>query len=402
MMSIERLVRKEIRGPWRVRATRLGFKPPHDMISLAAGDPNFLLPKYVANAVNNAIIDGYTHYCFGGDPELKVAISKYYSKYGYEADPDKQVVITSGGSGSLYQAYGALLNPGDEVIALDPAFGGGSRPPSYFGAKTVFAPMKKLAEGGFRFDEEALKKAITGKTKAMYIENPGNPSGIVYTKDEVKSIADLAIDHDFVVVADEIYTEFIWRGGDHCPIITLPGMEDRTIVVMALTKMFAWAGMRTGWIISGPELASYVARAPGSRVSWPIQKGAIAALTSPWAFVEGMVKEYEERIDYCVKRLNEMPGVSGYKPEGAFYLFPDISGTGLSSEEFVKRFMEEEKVRIVPGSGFGPSMGKGRVRMSMVTPLSTQKMPSWLKVGPNTSLEAAMDRMERFTRKLAK
>jgi aspartate/methionine/tyrosine aminotransferase len=400
-MSIERLVRKEIRGPWRVRATRLRVEVPTDMISLAAGDPPFLLPKYIADAVNDAILKGYTHYCFGGDPEFKVAISKYYSKYGYEADPDKQVIITSGGSGSLYQAYGALLNPGDEVIAFDPAFGGGSRPPSYFGAKTVFAPMMKMAEGGFRFDEEALKDAITEKTKALYFENPGNPSGIVYKKGELKAIADLAKDHDFVVVADEIYTEFIWGGRDHFPIITLPDMEDRTIVVMALTKMFAWAGMRTGWIISGPELAPYVSRAPGSAVSWPIQKGAIAALMGTWDYVEGMVKEYEERIDYCVERLNEMPGVSCVKPEGAFYLFPDISGTGLSSDDFAKRFMEEERVRIVSGSGYGPAMGKGHVRMSMVTPLSTQKMPSWLKVESNTSLEAAMDRLESFTKRLA-
>jgi aspartate/methionine/tyrosine aminotransferase len=400
-MSIERLVRKEIRGPWRVRATRLRFEAPADMISLAAGDPPFLLPKYVADAVNDAILKGYTHYCFGGDRELKLAISKYYSKYGYDADPNKQVLLTNGGSGSLYKAYGSILNPGDEVIALDPAFGGGSRPPSYFGAKTVFAPMKKLAEGRFRFDEEALKDAITEKTKAMYFENPGNPSGIVYKKGELKAIADLAKDHDFVVVADEIYTEFIWGGREHFPIITLPGMEDRTIVVMALTKMFAWAGMRTGWLISGPDLAQYVSRSPDSSVSWPIQKGAIAALTGSWDYVEGMAKEYEERIDYCVERLNEMPGVSCVKPEGAFYLFPDISGTGLSSDDFAKRFMEEERVRIVSGSGYGPSMGKGHVRMSMVTPLSTQKMPSWLKVEPNTSLEAAMDRLESFTKRLA-
>jgi len=219
-------------------------------------------------------------------------------------------------------------------------------------------------------------------------------------EDELKAIADLANDHDFVVVTDEIYTEFIWGGREHTPIISLPGMEDRTIVIMALTKMLAWAGMRTGWIISGPELTSYIARGPGSSVSWPIQKGAIAALTGPWDFVEGMAKEYEERINYCVQRLNEMPGVSCVKPEGAIYLFPDISGTGLGSDEFAQKLMQEEKVRIVTGLGYGPAMGKGHVRMSMVTPLSTQTMPSWLKVGPNTSLESAMDRMERFTKKL--
>jgi aspartate/methionine/tyrosine aminotransferase len=179
-------------------------------------------------------------------------------------------------------------------------------------------------------------------------------------------------------------------------------MEDRTMVAMALTKMFSWAGMRTGWIISGPELSPYISRAPGSSVSWPIQKGAIAALTGDMKFVADMRKEYEERIDYCLKRFDEMPGISCVKPEGAFYLFPDITGTTLSSDEFTSKLLEEEMVRIVSGAGYGEGNGEGNVRLSMIRPLKDQKMGSWFEVNENNSLEVAMDRMERFVKKYTK
>jgi aspartate/methionine/tyrosine aminotransferase len=401
-MSVEKLIRKELLGPRRGSSTRASVSAAEGMISLAAGDPNFLLPKYIAETLKKAVQEGCTHYCFGGDPELKVAVSEYYKKYGYEADPNTQVIITAGGSQSIFQSYASILNSGDEVIALDPAYGGGTRSPGYFGAKTVFAPLKVEEDLSFSLDPEEVKKVITGKTKGLYIDNPGNPSGLVYSKKELKAIADLAIDHDFAVLVDETYTEYIWSDKKHVPLITMPGMENRTLVAMALTKMFAWAGMRTGWVIAGPELAPYVAMAPGSGASWPIQRAAIVALTQGEEFVKGMVREYEERLDYGVKRLNEMPEVRCVKPEGAFYLFPDISGTGLSSNEFTSKLFEEENVRIVSGAGYGPKVGEGRVRLSMIRPLSTQKMPSWFKATTDTTFEAAMDRMERFTKRLAK
>jgi aspartate/methionine/tyrosine aminotransferase len=401
-MSIERLVRNELKGPSQRSSTRMRMALSSDMISLGAGDPNFILPKYISETIEKAILDGYTHYCFGGDPELKLAISNYYKRYGYEADSTSQVSITAGGSQSIFTAYATVLNNGDEVIAFDPAYGGGSRAPRYFGVKTIFTPMTKSEGGSFRFNEEALKEVISEKTKVLYLENPGNPSGIVYSEEELKTIADLAIDHDFLVLSDETYSEFIWVEKKHTPLIAFPGMENRTLVAMALTKMFAWAGMRTGWIISGPEMSSYVSKAPGSSISWPIQKGAIAALNGPRDFIEGMKNEYEERIDYCVKRLNGMHRIKCAKPEGAFYLFPDITGTGLKSDEFTRKLLEEEKIRVVSGSSYGVGNGEGNIRLSMVCPLIDQKMKSWLKVNTETCLEAAMDRMERFCEKYTK
>lgn len=397
-MSIERLVRKQLHGPARRSATRMSVKASDDSISLAAGDPSFLLPKYIADTVNQAILDGYTHYMFGGDPELKVEVAKYYSKYGYKVEPS-QVALTNGGSGSIFQAYATILNEGDEVVAFDPAYSGGTMTPAYFGAKTVYANLMKDETGFYDFDEEALKNAITAKTKALYVENPGNPSGKVYGEKECKVMADLCNDNDLIFVSDETYTEYIWTGRDHFPIITLPGMENRTLIAMALTKMFSWAGMRTGWIISGPELAPYVGRAPDSGLSWPIQKGAIKALRDGYQFVLDMRKEYEERIDYGVKRLNEMPGLKCPKPEGAFYLFPCIEDTGMKSAEFCQKLNEEEHVRLIPGAGYGKANGEGNVRLSMIRPLRTQTMSSWFEHQPGLMLEDAMDRIENFVKR---
>jgi aspartate/methionine/tyrosine aminotransferase len=394
-MHVEKLVRKQLLGPARRSATRVSGPPDPKMISLAAGDPNFLLPDYIAKAVDEAIRKGQTHYCFGGDPELKQEIAKYYSKYGYKTDAS-QVSITAGGSESILKSYAAILNEGDEVIAFDPAYSGGTMVPPYFGARTVFAPLMKREDGFFDFDEESLKKAISPKTKALYIENPGNPSGKVYGEKECKIIADLAKDHDFVVVSDETYTEFIWTGAEHFPIIKLPEMENRTIVSMAMTKMFAWAGMRTGWVITGPELNEYVGRAPGAGASWPIQRGCLVGLRDGYQFVLDMRQEYKERILYAVKRFNEMPGVKCPHPEGAFYPFPDITGTGMTDAEFVNGLTQEAKVRAVAGSSYGAGHGAGNVRFSMIRPLSTTKMPSWFEHKKGMMLEDAMDRIEKF------
>jgi len=399
-MSIEKLVRNELKGQFRASATRQRVADAPGTISLAAGDPNFLLPEYIAKTVYDAIREGKTHYCFGGEPTLRGALVEYYSKYGYKAEPS-QIAITAGGSQSLFQAYATILNAGDEGITFDPAYGGGRGPHRFFGVNTVYAAMK-IVDGRFRPDLEALKEAITPKTKSLYIDNPGNPSGAVFTKKELKGIADLAVDHDFVVVSDETYSEFCWDGTKHEALITYPGMENRTLVCMAFTKMYSWAGMRTGWIVSGPEMAPYVGRAPGSAISWPIQLGAAKAITDGYEYVKAIRKEYEERLDYGVKRLNEMPGVSCVKPEGAFYLFPDITGTSLNSNDFVQKLAQEEAVRTVSGSNYGPGAAEGYVRLSMIRPLSTQKMGSWFEMTPDTTFEAAMDRIERFVKKYQK
>ena len=211
--------------------------------------------------------------------------------------------------------------------------------------------MKKDEEGYFRPDIEALEAHISDKTKILILCNPDNPTGCVFKEDELKAIAELAVKHDFLILSDEIYNEFIWGNRRHYPIILVPGMMERTLVAMSFSKMFAWTGCRLGFIISGSEFIEILSRVPMGICSVPVpfQKAGVVALKEGWEFNRMMREKYWERIKYCVERLNEIPGISCVTPEATFYLFPDISGTGMSSEEFSKRLLEEEKVRIVQG-----------------------------------------------------
>jgi len=386
-VNVPKLVKREL-AEVQVSATRMRVEVQPGTINLGAGDPDFDQPKWVADAVYKAILEGYTHYSMGGEPDLKQAIADYYSKWGYKApDPQTQVIITSGGSNAIFQAFAGILNPGDEVILYDPTYGGYSGPIGYFGGKVVRSPMYKTADGYFRPSIETLKTKITPKTKALLICSPDNPTGLVFTEEEIKAMSDLAKDKDFIIIADEIYMEFIWGGRKFYSPMALPGMENRTIVLCSFSKMFAWTGCRAGFILAGPGLAPYIGRVPLGINSMPVpfQKAAVLTLKQGGEFTKMMRDQYEERVAYCVKRLNEMPKVKCVFPESTFYVFPDISATGLKDTEFAMRVGQEERVRFGGGSGYGP-MGAGHVRIALVEPMKT--------------LVDAMDRVERFVKKL--
>jgi len=386
-MSVERFARKELLNLGGKAASRVVPRGIPGLINLGAGDPDFNQPEFIADAVRKAMMEGHTHYVFGGDPEFKRAIADYYGKYGVEVDGDKQVLVTSGGSQAIFQAFAAILNPGDEIIILNPAYQGYNKPTAYLGAKMARANMTKDENGLFRPDIGNIERAVTDRTKALLICNPDNPVGCVYTRKKLEAIAELAVERDFVVLSDEIYTEFIWGGKRHIPIIDMPGMLERTMVLMSFSKMFAWTGCRAGYIIAGPEMTELIGRVPVGICSVPVafQKAGIEALKRGWAFNEEMRNAYEKRIDYGVKRMNEIPGVRCPRPEGAFYLFPDISEFGVPALRFVKGIFKEEKLRIVPGTQYG-SNGEGHVRLALVRPIK--------------DLEEALDRFERYTKKL--
>ncbi len=385
-MSVERFARKELLNIKGRAASRVTLRGIPGLINLGAGDPDFNQPAFIADAVHKAMMEGHTHYVFGGDPDFKRAIADYYRKYGVEVDGEKQVVLTSGGSQAIFQAFAAILNPGDELIVLNPAYQGYNGPTTYFGAKMVRANMTKDENGLFRPDIGNIEAAVTDRTKALIICNPDNPAGCVYTRKELEAIAELAVEKDFIVLADEIYTEFIWGGRKHETIIDMPGMLERTMVLMSFSKTFAWTGCRAGYIIAGPELAALVGRVPMGICSVPVafQRAGIEALKRGWDFVKEMRSHYEKRIEYCVKRMNEIPGVRCPRPEGTFYIFPDISELGVPSAKFVEGFFKEEKVRIVPGTQYG-SNGEGHIRLALVRPLK--------------DLEEVMNRFERYAKK---
>jgi aminotransferase len=330
---------------------------------------------------------GETHYSFTGEPDFKEAIAKYYKKYGVDIDPKTQVLITSGGSQAIFQAFAAILDPGDEIVVFDPAYTGYNTPIAYFGAKMIRAKQVKDKKGIFRPDFANLEAVITPKTKAVLFCTPDNPTGTVWSKDELKKLAEICVKHDIIAISDEIYTEFIWGGKKHETIIDLPGMWERTMVLMSFSKTFAWTGCRAGYIIAGPELMKVLAAVPVGICSVPVpfQKAAIKALEKGWDFVAEMRTEYEKRIDYMTDRLNKIPGIKCAKPEGAFYLFPDISSYGMPSMKFAMEFFQKEKVRAAPGSGYG-EMGEGHIRFALVRPIS--------------DLKEVCDRLERFVKNL--
>jgi aminotransferase len=370
-MGVERFAKKEVADLMKARGslTRAAVGPMEGLINLGAGDPDFNQPEFINKAVYEAMKTGHTHYSFGGEPDFKEAIAEYYKKYGVTVDPKTQVLITSGGSQAIFQAFGAILNPGDEILIMDPAYQGYNAPAAYFGAEMTRANQTKDKNGIFRPNFGNIENAITPKTKALLFCNPDNPVGTVWTQRELEKLAEIAEKKDIVVLADEIYTEFVWSG-KHRTIIDLPGMWERTMVLMSFSKTFAWTGCRAGYIIAGPELIKAINAVPVGICSVPVpfQKAAVAALDKGWDFVAKMRGEYKKRIDFMVKRLNEIEGVSCPMPEGAFYLFPDVSSFGVPSMKLTMDFFQQKKVRTAPGTQYGEN-GEGHIRFALVKPV---------------------------------
>lgn len=386
-MDVMKFAKKEIAAMQKGLTTRVRVPPTPGMINLGAGDPDFDQPEFINKAVYEAMKAGHTHYTFGGDPEFKAAIGEYYQKYGVTVDPKTQILIESGGSQAIFRAFASILDPGDEIVLQDPAYQGYSRPAAYFGASIKNANMTKDDNGIFRPDMENIRDAISDKTKALIICNPDNPCGAVYTQKELEEIAEIAVEKDIIVIADEIYTEYVWGGREHRPIINLPGMLDRTMVLMSFSKTFAWTGCRAGYIIAGPELMKVINGVPIGITSMPVpfQKAGIVALKEGWGFVEEMRVEFKKRVDYFVPRLNEIEGITCPMPEGAFYTFADISELNVPSRDFAREFFHHEKVRCAPGVQYGPN-SEGHIRFALVRPVE--------------DLEEVAVRLERFTKNL--
>jgi len=368
-MSIENLVKSEIKSMGGGSVTRQMPSLPPNTISLLAGDPDFNQPEFINKAVYDAMKEGHTHYQFSGDPDFRKAIAKYYGKYEVNIDPNTQIQITSGGSQAIFEAFGTILNSGDELIIQDPAYTGYAQPAKYFGAKIVRAKQTKK-DGLFRPNFENIENAITNKTKAIMCCSPDNPTGTVWTKKELEELAEIAVKNNLIVLSDEIYTEYIWGDKKHETIIDLPDMLNRTMVLMSFSKTFAWTGCRAGYIISGPELMKYIKSVPIGicGVPLPFQKAAVVALENGWNFVEEMRTEYQKRIEFMVPRLNEIGGVNCPYPEGAFYLFPEVQGLKKSGVQLIMDMMMKQQLMLASGEGYGEN-GKGHLRISLVKPV---------------------------------
>jgi aspartate aminotransferase len=335
------------------------------VIHLEIGEPDFDTPDNIREAAKRAIDEGFTHYApFAGIPDLRAAIAEDAAKRkGFPVDPS-QVFVTVGGKGVMVYAILGLIDPGDEVIVPDPGYPIYESLTRFCGATAVPIPIRQEHE--FRLDVDELASLITERTKMLVINSPANPTGGVLTRDDIERIAELAIRHDLIVLADEIYGRILYGGAEHVSIASLPGMAERTIVLDGFSKTYAMTGWRLGYAIVPPELVQPYGTLIINTVSGATtfaQKGAVEALCGPQDAVDAMVVEFEARRDLIVDGLNAIPGISCLRPHGAFYVFPDISASGLTGAQFADRLLPEHGVCVLAGTAFG-GVGTGHIRIS--------------------------------------
>ncbi|HSL77165.1 MAG TPA: pyridoxal phosphate-dependent aminotransferase [Candidatus Limnocylindrales bacterium] len=346
----------------RARALEAQGRP---MIHLQIGEPDFDTPAHVREAAKQALDEGATHYApFPGIPELRTAIAEDVTRRkGFDADPS-QVFVTVGGKGVMLYAILGLIDPGDEVIVPDPGYPIYESLTRFVGATPVPIPIRMEHE--FRLDVEELASLITPRTRLLIINSPANPTGGVLTRSDLERVAELAQEHDLWVMTDEIYGRILYDGAEHISIASLAGMADRTIVLDGFSKTFAMTGWRLGYAVVPESLKEVYGELVINTISCAptfAQVGAVAALTGPQDDVDAMVVEFKARRDLVVQGLNEINGIRCATPLGAFYAFPDISGTGLSGAEFAERLLTEADVCVLAGTAFG-GIGGEHIRIS--------------------------------------
>jgi aspartate/methionine/tyrosine aminotransferase len=336
-----------------------------DIIHLQIGEPDFDTPANVREAAKRALDDGATHYApYPGIPPLREAIAEdAAARKGFPVDPS-QVFVTVGGKGVMLYAILGLVDPGDEVLVPDPGYPIYESLTRFVGGTPVAVPIRQ--ELDFRIDLDELRSLVTPRTRMLVINSPANPTGGVLTRSDLESIAELAIRHDLVVLADEIYGRILYDGEEHVSIASLPGMAERTIVLDGFSKTFAMTGWRLGYAIVPPSLIPMYGQLVINTISCAptfAQIGAVEAIRGPQEPMAEMVAEFRARRDLVVAGLNEIPGIECLTPRGAFYAFPRVSGTGLSGKELADRLLAESGVCVLAGTAFG-GIGSDHVRIS--------------------------------------
>ena len=357
-----------------------------DVCSLSTGEPDFDTPEHIKAAAKQALDAGKTKYGpVAGEPQLKAAIArKLRSDNNLNYQPEN-ILVTNGGKHSLYNLMMAAIDPGDEVIIPAPYW-------------LSYPEMVKLASGkpvivrtdastGYKITPEQLSGAITPKTKLFVLNSPSNPTGMVYTRAEIKALAEVIVDRDILVVADEIYEKIIYDGAQHVSIGSL-GKEifDRTLISSGFAKAYSMTGWRVGYLAGPIELIKATSTIQGhstSNVCTFAQYGAISALESSQESVEKMRLAFAQRRQVIFELLDAVPGISCIKPDGAFYMFVNISKTGMNSLEFCDAFLEQQQVAVIPGIAFGAD---DHIRLSYATDLGT--------------IKKAVERLDKFVRSI--
>ncbi|MFL5726588.1 MAG: pyridoxal phosphate-dependent aminotransferase [Chloroflexota bacterium] len=335
------------------------------IVYLQIGEPDFDTPSHVREAAKRALDAGATHYApFPGIPALRTAIAEdATARKGFDVTPDR-VFVTVGGKGVMLYAILGLIDGGDEAIVPDPGYPIYESLVRFVGGTPIPIPIRM--ENDFRLDVDELASLVTPRTRMIVINSPANPTGGVLTRGDLERIAELAQRHDLVVLADEIYGRILYDGTEHVSIASLPGMAERTIVLDGFSKTFAMTGWRLGYAIVPPSLVGMYGQLVINTISCAptfAQLGAVEALRGPQDDVDAMVVEFRARRDLIVDGLNAIAGIRCLRPSGAFYAFPDISGTGLTGAELADRLLQEAGVCVLAGTAFG-GVGGSHVRIS--------------------------------------
>ena len=341
-------------------------------ISLGVGEPDFDTPWHITEEGIYSLEQGRTFYTSNqGMPELREEISKWNKrKYNLDYSPE-EIIVTCGGSEAIDIALRATINPGDEVIILEPNYV--CYEPDILLAGGVPVKIQLKNENEFRLTPEELESVITPKTKILLMNYPNNPTGAIMTKEDLEKIASVIIKHDLLVISDEIYSELTYVG-KHFSIGSLPNMRDRTITINGFSKTFAMTGWRLGYVMGPKAIVDQVKKIHQYVVmSAPTisQYAGLEALRNGYEDIEKMKKEYDKRRKYLLKEFTRL-GLPCFEPRGAFYIFPDIRKYGMSSEEFATDLLNKEHVVVVPGTAFGES-GEGFVRISYAYSLDSLK-----------------------------
>lgn len=359
----------------------------YDVIGLGAGEPDFNTPQHIMEAAVKAMYDGHTKYTpSGGLATLKQEIIKKFQQDQQLDYKPSEIIVCVGAKHALYTLFQVILDEGDEVIIPTPYWVSYPEQVKLAGGIPVY--VEGLEENEFKITPEQLKQAITNRTKAVIINSPSNPTGVIYTKEELQALGEVCVAHDVLIVSDEIYEKLVYGGHEHVSIAQLsPELKKQTIIINGVSKSHSMTGWRIGYAAGDAEIIGAMTDLASHSTSNPTsiaQYAAIAAYSGPQEPVEQMRQAFEQRLNIIYERLIQIPGFSCVKPQGAFYLFPNAKEaatmTGYENvDAFVEALLEEAKVALVPGSGFG---APNNVRLSYATSLDL--------------LHQALDRIEAF------
>jgi aspartate/methionine/tyrosine aminotransferase len=346
----------------------------HDGINLAQGMPNFPPPREIIEAAHRAIDGDFHQYAITwGAPRLRQAIAdKYRRFYGIEIHPDRNITVCCGSTETMLATLMAVLNPGDEVIIFEPFYENYGPGCIMSQAEPVYVPLEPP---DFSFDPDRLRKAVSPRTRAIIFNSPNNPSGKVFSRAELQTIADVCLEHDLLAITDEIYEHIVYDGARHIPIATLPGMADRTITISGISKSYSVTGWRIGYAVASAELSVGIRRAHDFitvGAPHPLQEAAVTALNLPDSYYVYLRESYQARRDLLFGKVEEA-GFRAFKPRGAYYILTDVAHWlpeygCADDQEFAMFLVKEIGVATVPGSSFYSTKGLGRTKIRFCFP----------------------------------